>query len=147
MLTRWGWSGPQHGGANPGGGLNGRRGHLETPRKVYTQTEPPLTSLRDIAALIASIAIRPCTGALFLLVIAARFDVFAVGVLAVIAMGFGTALFNLTIAGSGVIAHHLAYLGEATLGPRARRLSAALHLLGGAKIMIFSLLLITPHLG
>ena len=70
-----------------------------------------LTSTRDAVALIASIAIRPCTGAFFVLVIAARFDAFAVGCLAVVTMGLGTAAFNLTVATYGAAARRLAGLG------------------------------------
>ena len=73
-----------------------------------------LTSTRDAVALIASIAMRPCTGALFVLVIAARFDAFAVGCLAVITMGLGTAAFNLTVATSGVAARRLAWCAGST---------------------------------
>ncbi|QCO56066.1 hypothetical protein EOK75_10175 [Pseudorhodobacter turbinis] len=57
---------------------------------------------REMLALIASIAIRPCTGALFLLVIAWRLQILPAGILATFAMGLGTAAFNMTVVGSGV---------------------------------------------
>ncbi len=60
-----------------------------------------LGTFRDALALVTSIAIRPCTGALFVLVIAARFDAFVAGCLAVLTMGLGTASFNLIVAGGG----------------------------------------------
>lgn len=61
-----------------------------------------LSNWKEAAALVASIAIRPCTGALFLLVIAWRFQILPAGILATFAMGLGTASFNILVAGSGV---------------------------------------------
>ena len=71
-----------------------------------------LKSSRDSLLLTASIAVRPCTGALFLLVIAAQLDVFWLGAIATLAMGVGTAVFNSGIAVSGVFARHLLHLGN-----------------------------------
>ncbi len=119
-------------------------GHAHGPSLTAVRS---LHSGRDVAALIGSIAIRPCTGALFLLVIAARFEVFAAGILAVLAMGLGTASLNVLVAGSGVAAHRLAFLGEMPTPDRARQLSAGLHIAGGVLILGFSLILLKPYLG
>lgn len=116
-------------------------GHAHGPSLTEVRS---LTSARDAAALIAGIALRPCTGALFLLVIAARFEVFAVGVLAVVAMGLGTAAFNLLVAASGVAARGVARLGGTETG--GVRLSAGLHLAGGGAIVLASVLLLRPYL-
>jgi len=97
-------------------------------------------------ALIASIAIRPCTGALFVLVIAARFDAFWIGALAVITMGLGTAAFNLLVAGSGVVTRSLAGLGAGD-GEGVLTLSAALHVIGGLLIVTLSIGMLLPWLG
>jgi nickel/cobalt exporter len=105
-----------------------------------------LTSTSDAVALIASIAMRPCTGALFVLVIAARFDAFAVGCLAVITMGLGTAAFNLTVATSGVAARRLAGLG-ARDRQVVQALTATLHLTGGVLIIAISIGMLLPYLG
>jgi ABC-type nickel/cobalt efflux system permease component RcnA len=118
-------------------------GHAHGPSLSEVRS---LTSARDATALIASIAIRPCTGALFLLVIAARFEVFAVGVLAVIAMGFGTASFNLLVAGSGIATRSLATFGQTASGDATVRLSAGFHLIGGSIIITFSLILLRPYI-
>ncbi|MEO1536149.1 MAG: hypothetical protein AAFR73_00335 [Pseudomonadota bacterium] len=96
-----------------------------------------LGSLREAAALIGSIALRPCTGAIFVLAIGARFDVFWVGCLAVLTMGAGTAAFNLLVAWSGVAARRVSALQSG--GRDMRRVSASLHVLGGALIAALSL--------
>jgi len=69
-------------------------------------------SLREMVALVLSIALRPCTGALFLLVIAWRLHILPAGIFATFAMGLGTASFNLMVAGSGLGLHvALSHLG------------------------------------
>lgn len=102
-----------------------------------------LRTWRDSAALVISIAIRPCTGALFLLVIAARLEILWVGIVATFAMGLGTAVFNAGIATSGVFARRLAQSGDS----RTLQLSAGLlHLTGGALIVVLSLAFLLPTL-
>lgn len=63
-----------------------------------------LTSWRDTVALVASIAIRPCTGAVFLLVIAWQMDLRGAGAAAVVVMGLGTAAFTSLVAVSSIAA-------------------------------------------
>jgi len=109
--------------------------HAHGPSVEETET---LSSVRDAALLVGSIALRPCTGALFLLVIALRFDVFWIGCLAVLAMGLGTAAFNLLVAWSGVAARRLSAVG-AIAGDETRRIAASLHMVGGAMIVLISL--------
>lgn len=96
-----------------------------------------LNSTREAIAIVASIAMRPCTGALFLLLIALRVEIFAVGCLAVVTMSMGTAAFNLIITVSGVAARGLATL---PLNGRAFHLFyGGLHIAGGAVITFVSL--------
>lgn len=117
-------------------------GHAHGPSIDDVRT---LNSRRDALALIASIAVRPCTGALFVLVIAARFDAFWTGALAVITMGLGTAAFNLLVAGSGVAARSLAGFGAGD-GHGVQALSAALHVVGGLLIATISIGMLLPYL-
>lgn len=117
-------------------------GHAHGPSVDEVNT---LNSTRDAAALVASIALRPCTGALFVLVIAARFDAFAVGCLAVITMGLGTAAFNLMVASSGVAAQRLAGFG-ARDHDGIQTVSATLHVTGGVLIIAISISMLLPHL-
>ena len=118
-------------------------GHAHGPSVESVRS---LTSAREAMAIIVSIAIRPCTGALFVLVIAARFEAFAAGVLAVLAMALGTAATTLTVAAGGRLARLFAIFGQEAGSAQALRLSAALHVLGGGLILGISLLVLAPRM-
>lgn len=117
-------------------------GHAHGPSVAEINT---LNSTRDALALIASIALRPCTGALFVLLIAARFDAFATGCLAVVTMGLGTAAFNLSVAGSGIAARKLAGLGARDRNG-IQAVSATLHIIGGTLIAMLSTTMLLPFI-
>lgn len=120
-----------HSGSDCGCGAK----HGPTPEEVAR-----LTSLRETAALIISIAARPCTGAVFLLVIAWQLDILWAGIGAVITMGLGTALMTSLVAASSVAARGLAVLSIDGLG-RATLVMPILQVFSGIMIMIFSFML------
>ncbi|MEM8591385.1 MAG: hypothetical protein AAGF13_02550 [Pseudomonadota bacterium] len=69
-----------------------------------------ISTLREAAALVASIAVRPCTGAIFLLVITWQMDIKLAGAIAVLVMGLGTAALTSLVAVSSVVARQAAVI-------------------------------------
>lgn len=104
----------------------GCHSHGPTPEEVEK-----LTSLRDTLALIGSIAIRPCTGAIFLLVIAWQMDVVAAGAAAVIVMGLGTATLTSLVAVSSIAARTLTLASASQLGAISQLFPALQIIIGG----------------
>lgn len=110
--------------------------HGPTPAQV-AQTR----SLRDGVLVVASIAARPCTGALFLLILTWRMGIFGIGILGTVAMGLGTALVTLAVAGLSVWARRGSFAILPDSGPWAgvaRWLPGAMQLGAGALIAAIS---------
>ena len=101
-----------------------------------------LQTFREAVALVASIAIRPCTGAIFLLVIAWQLDIKAAGFAATVAMGLGTAILTSAVAISSVALRGMAMFaggGAGVIGVAA----PILQIIAGVMVLWFSLALLT----
>lgn len=95
-------------------------------------------SWRELLILITSVAIRPCTGAIFLLIITWNLQLQWVGVAAVISMGLGTAALTSIVAVSSISARSLALMAGHT-SPFTKVLFPLLQVIGGTLIISFSL--------
>ena len=95
-------------------------------------------SWRERLILITSVAIRPCTGAIFLLIITWNLQLQWVGVAAVISMGLGTAALTSIVAISSISARTLVLL-ESRASAFTKVLFPLLQVIGGALIILFSL--------
>jgi nickel/cobalt transporter (NicO) family protein len=94
-------------------------------------------SWRDAALLVGGIALRPCSGALFVLVLTWQLGIAAAGVVGAFVMGMGTGLVTVAVALLAVWAREgvLAGLG----GGRLARAVPVLELVVGAAIAVAAL--------
>lgn len=114
--------------------------HGPTPEEVAR-----LTGWRDAVLLIGGIALRPCTGALFLLILTWRMGIGGAGIAGAYAMGLGTASVTVLVAAAAVAFRGgaLAALAETRA---ARHLVPALELAAGALVALVALELLRAAL-
>lgn len=102
-----------------------------------------VTSFRDAALLVAGIALRPCTGAIFLLVICWRLGIDAAGIAGALAMAAGTAAVTVAVALLSTAAREGALTAVAG---SAARLLPALEIAAGLLIAAAAAALLAPLL-
>lgn len=131
----------QGGAAHPPGCACGQS-HGPSLRQIEAADSP-----RAALALIAAIALRPCSGALFLLVIAWQTGILAQGILGVYAMGLGTALVTVAVAVLAGWAREGALAAlPARLLPGLERGQALVEVMAGAVILAVALPLLVASL-
>lgn len=109
-------------------------GHAHGPTAEQVQNA---TSLRETLVLIASIAIRPCTGALFVLIITLQMGIAGVGIAGAFAMAFGTATITIAV-GLGAGALRGGVLAGLASVPRAAQIAAVIELAAGLCVALLA---------
>lgn len=94
-------------------------------------------TLREALALIAGIAVRPCTGALFVLIITWQMGILWIGIAGTFAMAIGTALITILVglAASGLSGGVLAGLSGS---PQLARAMAGIEMLAGGVVVVLA---------
>ncbi|MEL6463948.1 MAG: hypothetical protein AAFQ58_03175 [Pseudomonadota bacterium] len=103
-----------------------------------------VTSWRDAAAIIGSIALRPCTGAVFLLILCFGLGIPGAGIAGAFVMGLGTASVTVLVALAAVGARQSAFAGWSGAG--AVRAMGLIEVAAGALIALVALTLVLPLL-
>lgn len=109
-------------------------GHAHGP--TIDQVEK-VTTLREALVLIASIAVRPCTGALFVLIITWQMGIAELGIWGAFAMAFGTAFITVSVGmGAGVLRNSM--LAGVASSPRTAQLAAVVEITAGGVVALLA---------
>jgi ABC-type nickel/cobalt efflux system permease component RcnA len=113
-------------------------GHAHGPTVEEVQH---LTGWRDTLALVAGIAMRPCSGALFLLILTWQLGIASAGIIGTFAMGLGTAMVTIGVAAMAVWAREGAL--ASLPGQGAARFLPWFEIIAGLVVAVAALSLLT----
>jgi ABC-type nickel/cobalt efflux system permease component RcnA len=116
-------------------------GHAHGPTVDEVQH---LTGWRDTLALVAGIAMRPCSGALFLLILTWQLGIASAGIMGTFAMGLGTAMVTIGVAAMAVWAREGAL--ASLPGQGAARFLPWFEIIAGLVVAVAALSLLTAAL-
>jgi len=116
-------------------------GHAHGPTVDEVQH---LTGWRDTLALVAGIAMRPCSGALFLLILTWQLGIASTGIIGTFAMGLGTAMVTIGVAAMAVWAREGAL--ASLPGQGAARFLPLFEIIAGLVVAVAALSLLTTAL-
>lgn len=111
--------------------------HAPDPRAVAEAV-----TFRETAALVMGVGIRPCTGALFVLILGWRMGIELAAILGTFAMALGTASVTLVVAVGAVVLRSTAFAGWGE-GPTAARVAALIEIGAGALVAVIAIGLLT----
>ena len=108
-------------------------GHAHGPTVAQAQA---MTGWREAVSIIGAIAIRPCTGAVFLLILTWRLDLVWAGIIGSFVMGLGTATITMLVAFAAVGLRESALAQMAGSVTVARMMAAVQMLMGGIVVVL-----------
>lgn len=138
LRNAWRMRKPTHDHHHDGEGVCNTCGHAHGPT---VEQAAAVRSWRDGLVVVATIAIRPCTGAVFLLILTHALGIAWAGIAGAFVMGLGTAAFTGLVALAAVSARESA-LAQAASGQGTARMLVAAEVIAGAIIAALALQLL-----